>query len=123
MKNKAIVFSILCTAILFLASPSLLAQAVDISGKWNMKVETAAGNGTPVFNLKQQGETITGTYVGQLGEAQVKGTIKDKEIKIEFKAGEIAVVYTGILEGNTMKGKAAFGDLGEGTFTGTKEGK
>ncbi len=99
------------------------AQAIDVSGKWNMKVETTAGSGTPVFVLKQSGDSITGTYTGQLGEAPVKGTLKDKEIRLEFKANDIAVVYTGTVDGNTMKGKAVFGDLGEGTFSGSKENK
>ena len=102
---------------------SAFAQAIDVSGKWNMKVETSAGSGSPVFVLKQSGETITGTYTGQLGEAPVKGTLKDKEIKLEFKANDIAIVYTGTVEGNTMKGKAVFGDLGEGTFSGSRESK
>ena len=88
-----------------------------------MKVETSAGSGTPVFVLKQAGETITGTYTGQLGEAAVTGTLKEKAIKLEFKVGEYNVVYTGTVEGNTMKGKLTIGDAAEGTFTGTKEVK
>ena len=88
-----------------------------------MKVETSAGSGTPVFVLKQTGETITGTYTGQLGEAAVTGTLKEKTIRLEFKAGDYNVVYTGAVEGNTMKGKLAIGDAAEGTFSGTKEVK
>lgn len=96
-------------------------QGTSVTGKWNMKVETTAGSGSPVFNLKQQGDSISGTYSGQLGEAAVKGVIKKKEIRLEFKGGEVAVVYTGTVEGDTMKGKAVFGELGEGTFSGVKE--
>ncbi len=88
-----------------------------------MKVETSAGSGTPVFVLKQTGETVTGTYTGQLGEATVTGTSKEKEIKLEFKAGEYNVVYTGTVEGNTMKGKVAISDVAQGTFSGMKEVK
>jgi len=121
MKKLVLSGSFLIAAMLFLFTGSLQAQVANISGKWNMKVETSAGSGTPVFVLKQSGDLITGTYTGQLGEAEVKGTLKDKEIKLEFKAGEIPVVYTGTVDGNTMKGKAVFGDMGEGTFTGSKE--
>ncbi len=49
---------------------SASAQAVNVSGKWNMKVETSAGSRIPVFVLKQTGEIITGTYTGQFGEAE-----------------------------------------------------
>jgi len=121
MKKIISIFSVFTLVLLFASTSSLFAPATDVSGKWNMKVETSAGSGTPVFELKQSGETITGTYKGQLGQADVKGTLKDKDIKLEFKAGEINIVYTGTVEGNTMKGKAVFGDMGEGTFSGTKE--
>ena len=123
MKKVICIFSVITLVLLFASTTSLFAQATDVSGKWNMKVETSAGSGTPVFVLKQSGETITGTYTGQLGQADVKGTLKEKDIRLEFKAGEINVVYTGTVEGNTMKGKAVFGDMGEGTFSGTKETK
>jgi hypothetical protein len=109
--------------LLLVSTFSASAQATDISGKWNMKVETSAGSGTPVFVLKQTGETITGTYSGQLGEAPVTGTFKDKAIKLEFNAGEYNVVYTGTVDGNTMTGKLTIGEVADGTFTGTKEVK
>jgi hypothetical protein len=123
MKKAFCIASLITLLLLFVSTGSVFAQSGDVSVKWNMKVETSAGSGTPVFVLKQSGDTLTGTYTGQLGEAAVKGTLKEKEIRLEFKAGEINVVYTGTVDGNTMKGKAVFGDLGEGTFSGTKETK
>ncbi len=121
MKKAFYIASLITMVLLFVSTGSVFAQSREVSGKWNMKVETSAGSGTPVFVLKQSGDTITGTYTGQLGEAAVKGTLKEKEIRLEFQAGEINVVYTGTVDGNTMKGKAVFGNLGEGTFSGTKE--
>jgi hypothetical protein len=121
MKKILMMASLMTMTLVFISSASVFAQAIDVSGRWNMKVETAAGPRTPVFVLKQSGELITGTYTGQMGEFPVKGTIKDKEIRLEFKAGEIGVVYTGTVDGNTMKGKVIFGDLGEGSFAGAKE--
>ncbi len=35
---------------------------------------------------------VSGTYTGQLGKAPVTGTFKDKELKLEFKAGEVEEV-------------------------------
>ena len=49
-------------------------------------------------------ETVTCTYTGQLGEAVVTGNIKEKEIILEFKAGEYTIVYTGSVKGNNMEG-------------------
>lgn len=123
MKKAFCIVSLSTLLLLLLSTLSVTAQTVDVSGKWNMTVETSAGSGTPVFMLKQTGETVTGTYTGQLGEAVVTGSLKEKAIKLEFKAGEYNVVYTGTIEGNTIKGKVAIGDVAEGTFTGMKEVK
>jgi ABC-type Fe3+-hydroxamate transport system substrate-binding protein len=123
MKKAFGIVSLSTILLLLFSTLSVSAQAVDISGKWNMKVETSAGSGTPVFVLKQAGETITGTYTGQLGEAVVTGTLKEKLVTLQFKAGEYNVVYTGTVEGNNMKGKVAIGDAAQGTFSGTKEVK
>lgn len=123
MKKAFSIVSLSTLLLLLLSTLSVTAQTVDVSGKWNMTVETSAGSGTPVFMLKQTGETVTGTYTGQLGEAVVTGSLKEKAIKLEFKAGEYNVVYTGTIEGNTIKGKVAIGDVAEGTFTGMKEVK
>jgi hypothetical protein len=94
----------------------------NISGVWNFTVETPNGTGSPVFTLKQEGEKITGTYKGQLGEAPVNGTVKGSDVMLMIKVSpqgeEITVTYTGKITGkDTMGGKAIFGSLGEGTWT------
>jgi hypothetical protein len=123
MKNASCT-KLLSTMPVFLFSIfTVFAQALDVSGKWNMNVETNGIKRTPVFMLKQTGETITGSYSGQFGEAPVTGALNKNAIKLEFKAGGYNVLYTGTVEGNTMKGKVAVSDVAEGVFTGTKETK
>ena len=101
---------------------SFQAHPVKVTGTWNMVVETSAGSGTPVFVLQQVDDTlITGTYKGQFGEAPVKGTIKDNKIDLKFSASDMAIEYTGTVDGNIVKGKVVFGTMGEGTFTGTRK--
>jgi len=58
------------------------------------------------------------------GEAPVTGTVKGNKIEFSFKASgpvEGTVTYTGTIDGNTMKGTAKFGDLGEATWTAKKQ--
>ena len=102
-----------------------LASAADVTGTWIMAVETGAGSGSPTFILVQKGEALSGTYKGQLGEAQVTGTVKGDDVTIEYKVegqGQaVAVKYSGKTDGKTMSGKVSLGQLGEGTFTGTKQ--
>jgi hypothetical protein len=102
-----------------------LASAADVTGTWIMAVETGAGSGSPTFILVQKGEALSGSYKGQLGEAQVTGTVKGDEVTIEYKVegqGQtLAVKYSGKTDGKTMSGKVSLGQLGEGTFTGKKQ--
>jgi hypothetical protein len=98
------------------------AGSVNITGVWAFAVETAAGSGTPTFTFKQDGESLTGTYKGQFGEAPATGTVKGSAIKFTVKVNaqgqDITINYTGTIENkDSMKGNAAFGDLGEGTWT------
>jgi hypothetical protein len=98
---------------------------VDVTGAWEMAVETGAGSGTPTFVLKQDGENLTGQYTGQLGEAPVTGTVKGTAIEIAYdisvQGTALHIVYAGNVDGASMKGKVTLGELGEGTFTGKKK--
>ncbi|HKQ05306.1 MAG TPA: hypothetical protein VJ464_09255 [Blastocatellia bacterium] len=98
----------------------------DISGVWNVTVETPMGTGTPTLTLKQDGEKITGTYKGQLGESPVTGTVKGNDVTLMYKVSpqgeEITVTYTGKrTAADAMSGKAVYGSLGEGTWTAKKK--
>ena len=97
-------------------------NAIDLTGTWLLTVETDAGSGTPTFVLKQDAEgKLTGTYAGQLGETEVKGTLKGDEFHIEFSVQDNAVKYDGKVENEMMSGKLAIGTLATGTFTGKRK--
>jgi hypothetical protein len=105
-------------------APSGGSASANISGVWDFTVETAQGSGSPVFTFKQDGETLTGTYKGQFGEAPLTGTVKGSDVKFSIKVNaqgqEFNVTYTGTVDGSSMKGKASLGELGEATFTAKK---
>lgn len=95
---------------------------VDLTGTWLLTVETDAGSGTPTFVLKQDAEgNLTGTYAGQLGETELKGTIKGTEFHIQFSVQDNPVTYDGKIENGTLSGKVAIGTLATGTFTGKRK--
>ncbi|HEX8186321.1 MAG TPA: hypothetical protein VF747_16265, partial [Blastocatellia bacterium] len=101
------------------------APASDITGVWEFAVELdSGGTGAPAFTLKQEGEKITGTYKGPLGEAPVTGTIKGSDFKVSYKVNvqgqEVEGTYAGKLTGaDTMTGTVTFSisDLGSGKWT------
>jgi hypothetical protein len=99
-----------------------LAFAADISGKWSFEVVLDAGGGSPDFEFTQSGETITGMYHGQFGEAKVSGTVKGDKVEFTFGGDAGSVKYSGTLEGaNKMKGTVDYGEAGKGTFIATKK--
>jgi hypothetical protein len=121
MKRLICVLSALVCALVL--SASAMAQSVDVTGDWDVTVETDAGSGNPSFTFKQDGEKLTGRYKGLLGEADLTGTVKGDKIEFSFKvSGQVdgVVSYTGTTDGKTMKGKVSLAGVGEGTFTGKK---
>jgi hypothetical protein len=115
---------VMSVAALGVFSMSALAADLNVAGTWNMTVESSLGSGTPVFVLTQSGSDLAGSYKGQLGEAPVKGTLKGNAIELKYtinaQGTELTVTYAGTVEGDTMKGKVSYGEMGEGTFTGKK---
>ena len=108
-----------------LLSTALAAQATNVTGEWAFDVQTDQGGGTPVITFKQDGEKLTGKYAGQLGNADLTGTVKGSAIHFTFtidaQGQQAPVTYDGTVEKNTMKGKLDIGGMINGTFTATKK--
>lgn len=98
-----------------------LALAADIDGKWvsERKLER---NGqeftiTMTFDLKSDGSNLTGTFTMAFGEMEPRSSeIKDGKIEgnkfsfttvFETPNGEMKTLYSGTLEGDSLKGTAA----------------
>ena len=102
-------------------------KKVDVSGKWLFTVTTDAGSGTPTVTLKQTGDSLSGHYSSQtLGEADLKGTVKDQKIGfsfvVEVQGTTITVTYSGTMEtSDSMKGTVDLGGMASGTFTAKRQ--
>ena len=88
-------------------------------------MKTDAGTGTPTVTFKQEGQKLSGRYVGMFGESSLTGGVKDKaftfSVKVDAQGNAVTITYTGTVEQNAISGRVTFGDLGEGTFTGKKQ--
>lgn len=100
---------------------AVLALAADVTGTWTGNVVLSAGSGSPKFEFKQTGETLTGTYKGQFGDAPLKGTVKGDKIEFSFGTDQATAKYSGTVTGNKMAGTVEYGELGGGTFDATKD--
>ena len=115
------------TKLLLIFFLSVAAYAADLTGTWAAEVHFDGGSGAPTLELKQEGEKLTGTYRGQLGTAPLKGTVKEKKVRLEFSVDyggqQIAVVYDGTMQSDTeIKGTVDFGGgQMSATFTAKKK--
>ena len=117
-KVIAVVLLLICTQIPLLPAEHGLP---DVTGVWDLTVETQTGTAHPSITLKQDGEKITGTYRGRMGDAKLQGTLKGEEIHftvtLKFQEASIAVTYDGTVSGDAMRGTARFADSGTGKWS------
>jgi len=106
------------------AAPAPSAASFDLSGTWDVQVETDQGAGNPTFQLTQKDGALTGKYQGMLGEYPVTGTITGDRFELSFKvSGQVegTVTVAGTTDGQKIQGKISLAGLAEGTFTGKKK--
>jgi autotransporter translocation and assembly factor TamB len=100
-------------------------KAVDITGSWEMTVESPQGAMTIVANFKQDGETLTGTHVSEMGEAPLKGTVKGANVEytltLDMGGQQMSIVHKAKVDGNTMTGSAEIEGMGTIAFTAKKK--
>jgi hypothetical protein len=121
------------TAALAVAALALTASAAfaavalhDVTGTWALEVVTENGTGTPTLKLKQEGNTLTGTYESRMmGVRALKGTVKGDSLMFDLAtSGESTVVlsFLGVIvDADHIKGAVDFAGQGGATFSGTRQ--
>lgn len=116
--------TLIASVVLFVLSSFVFTLiGADLSGNWSAAVTLDAGSGTAKFTFKQSGDKLTGTYTGQIGTANVMGTVKGSDVEWSFdseQAGKIS--YKGTLGADgKINGTVEYGQLGAGKFTAEKD--
>jgi len=112
---------------LVVASAGLVAQdppkvqKIDVTGVWELTVESPQGAMTSTATYKQDGEKLTGTHVGQMGELPLAGTVKGADIAytitIEAQGQQFTMTYTGKINGDAITGTVDFGGMGSASWS------
>ena len=94
---------------------TLSAPAADLSGRWDVRIQFAAGTGEHTLYIKQQGSRLVGTHQGEFTARDFTGTISGADVRIASAIGEVhgaalSYRFTGRLEADTMAGDL---DMGE----------
>lgn len=88
------------------------ARATDVTGKWKAEFDTQVGAQKYTFDLKVDGEKLTGKAsferMGQKGEVDLTdGKVKADDISfvemLEFQGNKVAITYTGKITGDEIK--------------------
>jgi hypothetical protein len=122
MRKKFIL--VMSLAVLF--AFTLSAQAVNVTGEWELTTTSRRGERTSVVKFVQDGEKLKVTMEGFQGsETTGEGTIKGNKIEWTISRntprGEMVSTYTGTVEGGSMKGEVSRGERGSSEWTAKKK--
>ena len=107
------------------AGPS--APASDLTGRWDVRIDYAAGSSTHTLHLRQRGNDIDGSHQGEFVTRDVAGTIDGDAVRIRSAFGEdhgdsITFVFTGKVAGNEMSGALDMGEYLGATWKARRRG-
>lgn len=104
------VLPVAAAAVLLAMAAPVLAQAPDISGKWDVVFTSPQGDIPPApMELRRDGDKWVGTMYTQQGNADVEVTIKEKVATFHLppfqtQNGPVQLTMTGTVAGDTMAG-------------------
>ncbi len=120
-KLKALMLVGMAVVLAACASAPPQPKGPDLSGNWVLTTESPMGAQDTDMIVKQDGGQLTGTISSQMGTVDYKGTITGSDVAFGFmfeaQGMSLQIDYKGVVEGDTMKGIAKFGEFGEGNFT------
>jgi hypothetical protein len=110
-------FALLLVALM--ASPAF--AQVNVTGDWNVTIESPQGTNTVKMTLTQDGEKVTGLFKSEMGELPFNGTLTGVDLKVAFalpvQGQSLEVTMTGKVDGEAIGGKVQFGGFGEGDWS------
>jgi D-glucosaminate-6-phosphate ammonia-lyase len=105
--------------------PPAAAKVTDVTGTWELNVESPMGSRASDAIFTQTGGTLGGKMVSPRGEVPLKGTIAGEAINfginVNVQGQDLQIDYTGTVTGDTMSGTVVFGSFGDGKWTGKKK--
>lgn len=119
-------FSMVVIGLMCAAAATLIAQTVDISGKWEFTQDLGNQTITRIYTIEQTGEKLVVKRTNKDGqEVKAEGTIKGNKVEWSevgsINGGELTIVTTGTVEGDKMSGDLDVGGQAEFSWTAVKK--
>ena len=97
------------------------AGQINLTGDWDMTIESPQGANTVKVTLTQDGEKLSGLFKSQMGELPFTGTLTGVDVKVAFtlpvQGQSLEIVMTGKVDGPAIAGNVQFGGFGEGDWS------
>jgi L-seryl-tRNA(Ser) seleniumtransferase len=101
------------------------APAVDVSGRWSVRIDYEAGSSTHVLHLVQKGNDIAGTHQGDFIARDLAGSINESDVRLRSNYGgqngdSLSFTFTGKVAGQEMSGELDMGEYLAATWKGRR---
>jgi hypothetical protein len=117
---KRIVLALAAALSVVAASPAL--AQTDVTGEWDVTLNTMQGPNSIKVTFKQDGEKLSGVLKSPIGQLPFDGgSVVGNDLKFGFaipiQGQPLEISMTGKVDGSSITGKAQFGGFGEGDWT------
>ena len=113
-------------AVLLVSIAPLFAQA-DVAGEWAVTFETPGGPEEFTMFVVQEGTRLSGRLTSDAGEFGLRGTVDGDHVRIVWSLPEqgklLEITFTATIDGDSMKGSAKLGNLGQGQMSAERTGR
>jgi len=93
----------------------------QLAGTWAVEIKYKRGVGEQYFTLRQDENSITGSQVGEVYQAELKGTVHADHVELtsemSVSGNSIPWTFHGVVSGNSINGSVHMGEYGEATWT------
>ena len=114
------------------AAPQIVKNGSDAAGSWEMRCSGDAGPMPASMQLRREGDKLTGTWSGPLGEnVPVQGTWRNGYVELSFPGewpkesrqgapGPVKAFLAGWIDGDSGKGRMRVEGRSDGTWAATR---
>jgi uncharacterized pyridoxal phosphate-dependent enzyme len=102
--------------------------AINLSGRWDVAIQYAAGRAVHTLHLQQQGNRLEGTHQGDFLARDVAGTVSGENVRLASEVTErhgdaLTYRFSGkVMPGETLSGSLDMGEYLTATWTARRSG-
>ena len=125
-KSRALLFAALMVASLSAFSATASRFVADLSGTWNVSVQTPDQTVGSILQVTQKGDSISGSLESEIGQAPMKGSVKGDTVSFAFSldmGGQVIDIRASALltDSDNMNGQMDVAGMGAMPFSARRQ--